>query len=275
MTERKLFCEYGPVFYKIFVAKECGRRYIKDMFSANKFAVQAKNGKELDIIVKSHASLLCRPLHGVDMSLQENKVRNLEIAAASINGVVIKPGETFSFWKAVGKPSAKAGFLPGLTISGAKMTSDVGGGLCQLANMVHWLVLHSPMEVTELHHHSDALFPDAGRRVPFGTGTSIFYNNVDYRFKNITNNNYQLKIWLDEDNLLGEIRSDTPMMKRYKIIEQDSYFSMENGVYFRNSKVYRLVYNKISGELDAKELILDNHSKVMYDPALIPKDQIR
>lgn len=33
-----------------------------------------------------------------------------------------------------------------------------------MANMIHWLVLHTPLEVTELHHHSDALFPDVKRR---------------------------------------------------------------------------------------------------------------
>ena len=53
------------------------------------------------------------------------------------------------------------------------MKKGVGGGLCQMANMIHWLILHTPLEVTELHHHSDALFPDVKRRVPFGTGTSI------------------------------------------------------------------------------------------------------
>ncbi len=38
------------------------------------------------------------------------------------------------------------------------MRSGYGGGLCQMANMIHYLVLNSPLEVTELHHHSDALF---------------------------------------------------------------------------------------------------------------------
>ena len=47
--------------------------------------------------------------------------------------------------------------------------------------------MHSPLKVTELHTHSDALSPDHGTRVPFGTGTSVSYNYVDYRFKNITN----------------------------------------------------------------------------------------
>ena len=46
------------------------------------------------------------------------------------------------------------------------------------------------MEITAIeHHHHDALdlFPDYNRQIPFGTGTSIAYNYLDYRFKNTTN----------------------------------------------------------------------------------------
>ena len=86
-----------------------------------------------------------------------------------------------------------------------------------MANMIHWLVLHTPLQVTELHHHSDALFPDEKRRVPFGTGTSIGYKRHDYRFKNITNYPIQIRVWLDDTMLYGEIRSNVPLKEKYKI----------------------------------------------------------
>ena len=53
------------------------------------------------------------------------------------------------------------------------------------------------------------------------------------------------------------------------------YSKDENGVFYRNSKVYRSVIDKDTKEELSRELILDNHSKVMYDYNLIPKDQIR
>ena len=102
------------------------------------------------------------------------------------NGTVVNPGEVFSFWRAVGNPTKRKGSEKGLVISRSGFVADYGGGLCQMANMIHWLVLNSPLTVTELHHHSDALFPDDRRRVPFGTGTSVCYNNIDYRFRNDT-----------------------------------------------------------------------------------------
>ena len=65
-------------------------------------------------------------------------------------------------------------------------------------------------------------------------------------------------------------------LKKYKIVEEDNHYAKDiDGVFYRNSKVYREIYNKENNELIDKELILDNHSKVMYDYDLIPKDQIR
>ena len=76
--------------------------------------------------------------------------------------------------------------------------------------------------------------------------------------------------------LYGEIRSVKPLDLKYKIVEEDNHYAKdEEGVFFRNSKVYRIIKNKATGEEIKKELILDNHSKVMYDYELIPKEEIR
>lgn len=272
---RKLFCELGPTAYKISVLKEAVRKDIQDMFKGNKIAKRRDDNK-LKYILKGDAKILLRKLEGVDMQLQRNKVVNLKIASSNIDGVIIMPGETFSFWNMVGKPTKEKGYLEGLVIMDSKsFGKDYGGGLCQLANLIHYLVLHTPMEVTELHHHSDALFPDYKRRVPFGTGTSVSYKSVDYRFKNTLSYPVQLKVWLDDTMLYGEIRADYELDNKYRLVEEDHHYSLENGVYYRNSNVYRVITNKETKEIVKKELILKNHSRVMYDYSLIPKDEIR
>lgn len=272
---RKLFCELGPTAYKISVLKEAVRKDIQDMFKGNKIAKRRDDNK-LKYILKGDAKILLRKLEGVDMQLQRNKVVNLKIASSNIDGVIIMPGETFSFWNMVGKPTKEKGYLEGLVIMDSKrFGKDYGGGLCQLANLIHYLVLHTPMEVTELHHHSDALFPDYKRRVPFGTGTSVSYKSVDYRFKNTLPYPVQLKVWLDDTMLYGEIRADYELDNKYRLVEEDHHYSLENGVYYRNSNVYRVITNKETKEIVKKELILKNHSRVMYDYSLIPKDEIR
>lgn len=272
---RKLFCEISPLCYNLSVAKERTKRNIKNYFDDNKLA-NSFSKEELPNIVKSHTSIILRKLHNVDMQLQVNKKTNLELASKKINGIVIHPGEIFSFWHLVGNVNAQKGYKEGLVISKNGLTSQVGGGLCQLANMIHYLVLNSPLEVIELHHHSDALFPDDRRRVPFGTGTSVFYNYLDYRFINKTNQDVQILLWISDDVLYGELRSEREYPYRYKLVEENHHFTKEkDNKYYRISQVYRIVIDRETKEEIRKELILDNHSEVMYDYNLIPKSEIK
>lgn len=271
--KRKLFCEYGPVFYEISIYKEALKRNLRDLFKGYKFA-KKKSKENLEYIWKGDAKVLIRKLPGVDMRLQYNKVKNLEIAGKKIDGLIIKPGEIFSFWNTVGRATKRKGYLEGLVVSDSKLYSGTGGGLCQMGNLIHYLVLHTDLEVVELNHHTDALFPDVKRRVPFGTGTSISYKNLDYRFKNNTKYPVQLRVWQDDTMLYGEIRSTVPINYKYKLVEEGHHFKEENGVFYRNSKVYRIKMDKETKKEISKELILNNHSKVMYDYSLIPKEEI-
>ncbi len=272
--QRKLFCEINRTCYRISLAKEILRRNLKDLFSGQKIA-RERSGETLPVIVKSHSSILLRKLHGVDIRLQENKVTNIMLACAKINGLIIHPGEAFSFWKMIGNPTKRAGYKEGLVISKNSLSKGYGGGLCQLANMIHWLVLNSPLTDIELHHHSDALFPDDRRRVPFGTGTSVAYNSVDYRFKNTTDQDVQLLVWCEDDDLCGELRTTREFPNRYRLSEANHHFRKENGKYYRISQVYRTTIDRQTGKEVQIELILNNHSEVIYDYRLIPKDQIK
>ena len=107
-----------------------------DLFVKDRFAKEHRKSP-LPIIVKSHSSVLVRHLNGVDLRLQENKVTNIELACEKINGIVIHPGEVFSFWRTVGRPTARKGYKEGLNIRKGKLSSGIGGGLCQMANLIH------------------------------------------------------------------------------------------------------------------------------------------
>lgn len=271
---RKLFCELNPWCYKLSEKKEVLIRNIKDLLKNEKIAKE-KIEKELPNIIKSHTSIIVRRLQDVDIVLQENKKTNIQIACSKINGLIIHPGEVFSFWKTLGPTRKKDGYKEGLMIYGRRgLGKGIGGGLCQMANMVHLLVLHSGLTVTELHHHSDALFPDERRRVPFGTGTSVSYNKLDYRFKNTTDQDVQLLTWIENGEVCGELRSEREFPYRYKLVEENHHFKKEGDKYYRISKVYRIIIDRKTNQQIRKELILDNHSEVLYDYNLIPKEEI-
>ena len=157
-----------------------------------------------------------------------------------------------------------------------KLVSDVGGGLCNLANTINLLILHSPMTITELHHHSDALAPDPGGvRVPYSAGTSVNYNFIDYRFKNDTEQPVQLCAWCEGDELHAELRTTKDYPHTFRIVEEGHHFHEEDGVLYRVSKIYREIIDRSTGEVVGRELNWDNHSEVMFDYSLVPKDLIR
>lgn len=265
MKQRKLFCEISPLTYKISVNKNIIQRNVEDIFSGEKFAKE-KQEELLPIVLYKHNSLIRRRFGNVDLQLQENKAVNLSLAAPKINKILIKSGETFSFWKLAGNPSEKKGYKEGLTIERGKPSSGIGGGMCQFTNLIHWLVLHTPLDIVEHHHHDGIdLFPDFDRQVPFGTGTSIMYNYKDYRFKNNTKQDFQLIVYTDEEYLRGEIRCEKALPNSYHIKAEKIFFSRENEVVYRNGEIYRIIVDKSTGNVTEKKLIKTNHAKVMYN----------
>lgn len=262
---RKLFCEISPFTYRLSVLKCIAVRNIKNIKLRKHFAKQ-KSPEELPYLIYKHSSIIRRKLANVDETLQENKAVNLSLSTKKVTGILIKPGEVFSFWNLVGNVSAKAGYKDGLVISKGHVGKGVGGGLCQFTNLIHWMVLHTPLTITEHHHHDGYdLFPDYNRQIPFGTGTSILYNYLDYRFKNNTDKTYQILVYVTEDELIGEIRADKPQPYRYDIHVENEFFSLENGVVYRNGEVSRETFCVDTGKCIEKEIIRKNHAKVLYD----------
>ncbi|MBR4365945.1 MAG: VanW family protein [Bacteroidaceae bacterium] len=273
---KKLFCEICPATYAISLQKEIWKRRLKNMLGKERFATQRQSEK-LDVLVWEVHNNMIKRGPGIDERLQQNKADNIRLACSRINGLVIQPGETFSFWEMVGKTSKKNGFSEGRVIVNGKLVAGVGGGLCNLANSLNLVVLHSPLTITEVHHHSDALAPDpGGKRVPFSAGTSVNYNFIDYRFRNDTQQPVQLCTWCEGDNLFVELCTTEPFPVTFRIVEEEHHFHQEsNGKFYRVSKIYRETLDRATEEVKTKELIWDNHSEVMFDYSLIPKELIR
>ncbi len=244
-------------------------RKLKWYFGREKYALK-KTDETLPETVVTHRSILMRKLQGTDQTLQKNKITSLKIASSYIDGVIIEPGEVFSFWRLVGKPLKRREFLPGLQLSFGELVSMVGGGLCQFSNLLHWMVLQSPLEVTERHRHDFDPFPDYRRTVPFGTGATIFYNYLDFMFKNNTPWRFQLKTLVDEEYLRGEIRCERALPSKFTIEERDHRFVRIDGTVYRENELWRKEINPGTSEILEEKLLLKNHSEVRYDVSEIP-----
>lgn len=271
---RRLFCELSPVCYRLSVFKCRALRRLRDLphcaGAGGRFA-RRRRAEPLPVCICAHRSLIRRRLGEVDPALQENKAVNLELAARRVNGTVIRPGEIFSFWRLVGNCTKRRGYLEGLVISNGRTGRGIGGGLCQFTNLIHWMTLHTPLEITE-HHHHDAydLFPDFGRQVPFGVGTSVKYNYLDYRFRNNTGCAWQLLVRVEGEYLCGELRSERPLAVKYHLRVEDECFTQENGAWYRSNRIVRDCVDKRTGALLASGLVKENRALLLYDASLIP-----
>ncbi|OFI39997.1 vancomycin resistance protein [Arthrobacter sp. SW1] len=267
--ERRLFCEISPFTYWISVRKMILARKVRDLLAGTAFARQ-RDGAALPEVVYRHNSLIRRKLGNVDLHLQENKAVSLGIAAPLVNGVVIRPGETFSFWQLVGRCTSAKGYRVGLTINNGRAESGVGGGLCQFTNLLHWMVLHSELTIVEHHHHGELdLFPDFNRQIPFGTGTSIVYNYLDYRIRNDTDQNFQFLVHTKDEHLCGELRAERPSALKFHIREEDAYFYESGDEVYRHNRIVRLTRDKRTGNVIDTREILENNALVAYDRTLI------
>jgi vancomycin resistance protein VanW len=266
-NRRKLVSQWHPALYFLAVWSRRIKRYGEWYLSRRKYAA-VRVAEKLPFRMKKHQSVLLKKLGESDMQLQINKVTNLRIALANITGVLIHPGETFSFCKLVGRPTQRKGYLPGMELSFGEARAGIGGGICQISNLIHWLVMHSPLTVTERYHHSFDPFPDDGRVLPFGSGATVFYNYRDYQFTNNTAHTFQINLWLTDKCLEGELRINEELDYTYHVFEQDHQFLKIDGQFFRKNEIWREKTLKFqSGKVIGRELITKNFARVTYEPA--------
>lgn len=261
----RLLSQRYPFLYGVSVAVHRLGRRAEWILSRRRHA-RLEPGVETPHRIVHHRSQLMRRLGDVDMKLQRNKVENLRLAIRHLDGRILRPGDEVSFWRCVGSPNARRGYLPGLVLMHGRMASGVGGGLCQLSNLLHWMVLHSTLMVVERHHHGYDPFPDSGRVVPFGSGATVFYNYVDFRFSNPGPETYRLRLWLTDDELHGELWADRLPPVRLHVREQSHRFFRMDGRVYRENRLVRTAVDRTTGHPAGHELVMHNVCPVLYEP---------
>lgn len=210
-----------------------------------------------------HQSVLIRKLGNSDLRLQKNKIINLKRAIEKLNGIIIPSGKTFSLWYLIGQPSKRRGYVEGMLLAQGRVVEGVGGGLCQLANFLFWIMMHVDVEVVERYHHSYDVFPDSGRVLPFGSGATVLYNFVDLKIKNVSNHPIQLKMWLTDKYLKGQLLSDSVAPKKFHVFEKNHYFIKKGRRFYRYNEIWRETL--VLGRIVKEERIVTNLAPVLYD----------
>ena len=269
VSRTPLLSQRHPVMFPLAVWVNRTKRRAQWLLSDASWTTR-RVSENLEVQILEHRSPLLRRLGESEMYLQHNKVTNLALASAKMDGLLICPGETFSFNKVVGSCTRRGGYLDGMRLSHGETVAGVGGGICQLSNVVHWLVLHSSLTVTERSEHSFDPFPDSDRVVPWGTGCTIVYNYVDLQVRNDTDSTFQLRVSVSDRFLEGDLRADRAQPLTYHVYAANERFYRLGSDLFRANQIWRTVTDSRTGERLGEELVRSNCALVKYLPKGAP-----
>lgn len=128
-----------------------------------------------------------------------NRVFNISLAASRINGILVAPGEEFSFVKALGDVSKFTGYKEAYVISGGKTVLGDGGGVCQVSTTLFRALLDAGLPITERHAHAYRV-GYYEQDAPPGLDATVYVPSVDLKFKNDTGKHVLIQSYVDPVN---------------------------------------------------------------------------
>ena len=214
-----------------------------------------------------------------------NRLNNVKIATQAIHGVVLMPGEVFSYNDTLGPRTTANGYLPAPAYIGGKTVDDVGGGICQDSSTLYYATLKANLEIVERTNHMYTV-----GYVPDGLDATVAYNAIDFKFRNSTE--YPIRIeavysgnkltvrlhGTKTDDYTVKMVTQTLSTNPYEVIyKPDSTVAkgktvVETTAYTgRKIQAYRCVYDG-NGELISKTLESTNNYRrrdkvILYNPA--------
>lgn len=143
-----------------------------------------------------------------------NKLQNLQLAVAQLQGIVLQPKQLFSFWHEVGKPSHKKGYQKSRSIVRGQVVAETGGGLCQLSGLIYLLALKAGLTIVERHAHSLDIYREEERFAPLGSDATVSFGYKDLRFINNLSHPIALQFHIGPQGLSASITSPLPMSEK-------------------------------------------------------------
>jgi len=199
-----------------------------DLENAKKLLAEAKYGETIEIpfaLVTPEVTYddINADLFGVVLSsytakaeYDANRNVNLALACASINGIVLQPGEIFDYNTTLGERTPDRGYLPGASYAGEDTVYTYGGGICQVSSTLYSCVLLADLEVITRVEHGFA-----SSYVPLGMDATVSWGGPEFRFRN--NTDMPIKIEAVANGASVEV-------KLLGATERDYYVEMENEV---------------------------------------------
>ena len=220
-----------------------------------------------------------------------NRKSNVKLSAQACNGVVLMPGEVFSYNNTTGSRTADKGYLGAPVYSGGASVEGIGGGICQTSSTIYYAVLHTTLEIVERHAHMYAV-----GYVPDGMDATVWYGSSDFRFKN--NTNYPVKVVTESYDKNGsrfltvkiygtneDGRYAVPERVQYDYIQPTTQYkadasvprgttrvdSVQNAYVGLKAQTYRYIYAEDGTLLEKQDMGVSSYKMrprtILYNPA--------
>lgn len=237
--------------------------YLGMQLDKNRYAT-ARQEKLFPKVLFRTSSFLYNEKTGFDMVYQEKKVFNLKLAAAALDKLVIKPKETFSFWRAIKNADAETSYEDGLTVIDGKLTTSQGGGLCQLSNLLFFLFLHSPLTIVERHGHGTKEFPDPVSDGTVGMDATISEGWKDLKVRNDTNTSFQISITFDLECIYGALLTDNDYPMTYEVTNGKPTYYRKDGDVYEEVDIFQNVISTNSDDWSSSRFLYRNCCRIGY-----------
>lgn len=145
-----------------------------------------------------------------------DRVHNIELAARQIDGLLLQPGQEFSFNAVVGKRTAQRGFRSAPVLVGGELVDGVGGGICQLSTTLYNAALLADLPIRERVHHSRPL----GYVAP-GRDATVYDGLYDLRFMNNRDEPVLLSVEIIENRLTVAVWGSSPPKHEVNVVTVD------------------------------------------------------
>lgn len=109
----------------------------------------------------------------------QNRISNIQLAASRLDGVVLNPGEIFSYNQTVGERTTEAGFLLAAAYSNGEVVEELGGGVCQVSSTLYCAVLYSQLGIKSRDCHYFKV-----DYLPWGMDATVSWPQPDFKFQN-------------------------------------------------------------------------------------------
>lgn len=142
--------------------------------------------------------------------------KNIELASSKMDGMILKPGDVFSFNLATGQRGVSGGYKLAPVIIQGELKDSIGGGICQVSSTLYNAVLNSGLEIVERKNHS---IPSS--YIKLGLDATVVQNYVDFKFKNNNDNAIYLYVKPKNGKMIVRVygqSSDKKDIKTYSVI---------------------------------------------------------